>query len=104
MRRVVVTGMGIVSPLGNDLASTWDGIVGQNRIIPLYSTVLGSGNTASYQIVGFAGVRIVDIKLNGNPKKVTVQSTWFYSPKVTPATSSSQISIGAYAPPKLVIP
>ena len=27
MRRVVVTGMGVVSPLGNDLASTWDGIV-----------------------------------------------------------------------------
>lgn len=26
-RRVVVTGMGIVSPLGNDLASSWDGIV-----------------------------------------------------------------------------
>ena len=26
-RRVVVTGMGMVSPLGNDLASSWDGIV-----------------------------------------------------------------------------
>ncbi|TZF89644.1 beta-ketoacyl-ACP synthase II [Cognatilysobacter lacus] len=26
-RRVVVTGLGVVSPLGNDLASTWDGIV-----------------------------------------------------------------------------
>ena len=26
-RRVVVTGLGIVSPLGNDLASSWDGIV-----------------------------------------------------------------------------
>ena len=25
-RRVVVAGMGIVSPLGNDLASNWDGI------------------------------------------------------------------------------
>ncbi|MEO6154275.1 MAG: beta-ketoacyl synthase N-terminal-like domain-containing protein, partial [Thermomonas sp.] len=26
-RRVVVTGMGMLSPLGNDLASSWDGIV-----------------------------------------------------------------------------
>ena len=26
-RRVVVTGMGMVSPLGNDMASSWDGIV-----------------------------------------------------------------------------
>ncbi len=26
-RRVVVTGMGMISPLGNDLASSWDGIV-----------------------------------------------------------------------------
>jgi len=36
MRRVVVTGMGIVSPLGNDLASTWDGIVnGRSGIGPI---------------------------------------------------------------------
>ena len=35
-RRVVVTGMGIVSPLGNDLASTWDGIVnGRSGIGPI---------------------------------------------------------------------
>jgi len=27
MRRVVITGMGAVSPLGNDLATTWDGLV-----------------------------------------------------------------------------
>lgn len=27
MRRVVVTGMGVVTPLGNDLNSTWDGLV-----------------------------------------------------------------------------
>ena len=27
LRRVVVTGLGIVSPLGNDLDSTWSNIV-----------------------------------------------------------------------------
>lgn len=35
-RRVVVTGMGIVSPLGNDLASSWDGIInGRSGIGPV---------------------------------------------------------------------
>ncbi len=35
-RRVVVTGLGIVSPLGNDLASSWDGIVnGRSGIVAL---------------------------------------------------------------------
>ena len=35
-RRVVVTGMGIVSPLGNDLASSWEGITqGRSGIGPL---------------------------------------------------------------------
>ena len=35
-RRVVVTGMGIVSPLGHDLASNWDGIThGRSGIGPV---------------------------------------------------------------------
>ncbi|UTA52594.1 beta-ketoacyl-ACP synthase II [Lysobacter soli] len=35
-RRVVVTGLGAVSPLGNDVASTWDGIVnGRSGIGPI---------------------------------------------------------------------
>ncbi|MDQ3206081.1 MAG: beta-ketoacyl-ACP synthase II [Pseudomonadota bacterium] len=35
-RRVVVTGLGIVSPLGNDLASSWEGIVnGRSGIGPI---------------------------------------------------------------------
>ncbi len=37
-RRVVVTGMGIVSPVGNDLASAWDSIVnGRSGIGPITS-------------------------------------------------------------------
>jgi 3-oxoacyl-[acyl-carrier-protein] synthase II len=35
-RRVVVTGMGMLSPLGNDLASSWDGIVnGRSGLGPI---------------------------------------------------------------------
>ena len=35
-RRVVVTGMGILSPLGNDLAASWDGVVhGRSGIGPI---------------------------------------------------------------------
>ncbi len=35
-RRVVVTGMGLVSPLGNDMASSWDGIVnGRSGLGPI---------------------------------------------------------------------
>ncbi|QWP76047.1 beta-ketoacyl-ACP synthase II [Lysobacter sp. K5869] len=35
-RRVVVTGLGLVSPLGNDVASSWDGIVnGRSGIGPI---------------------------------------------------------------------
>ncbi|MDR1074860.1 MAG: beta-ketoacyl-ACP synthase II [Xanthomonadaceae bacterium] len=35
-RRVVITGMGMLTPLGNDLASTWDGVInGRSGIGPI---------------------------------------------------------------------
>ena len=35
-RRVVITGMGILSPLGNDLASSWDAVTaGRSGIGPI---------------------------------------------------------------------
>jgi hypothetical protein len=51
------------------------GIVGQTRMIPLFSVVNGPGNNAQYTIVGWAGVRVMYIKLTGsnNGKKVLVQ-------------------------------
>jgi 3-oxoacyl-[acyl-carrier-protein] synthase II len=44
-RRVVVTGLGIVSPLGNDLASSWDGIVNGRS---------GIGAITHFDTTGFA--------------------------------------------------
>nr|HBN14542.1 beta-ketoacyl-ACP synthase [Pseudohongiella sp.] len=34
-RRVVVTGLGMVTPLGNDVTSTWDGLKAGNSGINL---------------------------------------------------------------------
>ena len=63
-RRVVVTGMGMVSPLGNDLASSWDGIKnGRSGIGPL--TVFDASTFAT-RICG--EVRDLDITRFINPK------------------------------------
>ena len=36
MRRVVITGMGAVTPLGNDLATTWQALLaGQSGVRPI---------------------------------------------------------------------
>jgi Flp pilus assembly protein TadG len=56
-----------------DLSLELKDIVGQARTIPLYDTVAGSGNTAQYHVVGFAGCRIVDYKLTGGSKYILIQ-------------------------------
>jgi Flp pilus assembly protein TadG len=50
-------------------------IVGQKRIIPIFSQVQGNGNNATYTIVKFAGVRILAVKLTGkmSDKHLTVE-------------------------------
>jgi Flp pilus assembly protein TadG len=47
-------------------------IKGQARIIPLFDEVSGSGNNAVFRIVGFAGIRIMDVKLTGSMSKKRV--------------------------------
>ena len=63
-RRVVVTGMGMVSPLGNDMASSWDGVVNGRS---------GIGEVTSFDASSFATricgeVRGLDIARYVNPK------------------------------------
>jgi Flp pilus assembly protein TadG len=52
-----------------------ESIQGLRRIIPIFSQVTGPGNNASYTIVQFAGIRIMEVKLTGNQsgKRVMVQ-------------------------------
>ena len=62
---------GISAAVKDDLTS----IIGQPRIIPIFSTVNGPGNNAVYTIVAFAGVRIMYVNLTGpmSSKCVTIQ-------------------------------
>jgi hypothetical protein len=78
-------------------------VIGRPRIIPLYDTVTGSGNTAVYHIAEFAGVVVTRVDFNGSPKRVWVQPAFVVSDRVTPV-GAGRAAAGVYLPPKLVIP
>jgi len=61
--------------LSAGIKSALEAVIGQPRIVPVYSQVRGSGNNARFTIVGFAGIRIMDVKLTGEKKnkRLTVQ-------------------------------
>ncbi len=92
------------SGLSTSVKTSFEAIEGQPRIIPLYDTRTGSGNTTSYHIVGYAGVVITKVDFSGTPKKLWVQLAFLVANNVSPATSDSTIVQGVYTPPKLVIP
>ncbi len=62
---------GISAGVKDELAS----IIGETRIIPIFSHVTGNGNNANYTIVQWAGVRILHVKLTGSmsSKQLIVQ-------------------------------
>lgn len=60
---------GLSAAIGGSLQT----ILGQPRIIPVYSQITGSGDNAQFTIVKFQGIRIVYVDLTGNNKRVVVQ-------------------------------
>ncbi len=68
---------GISAGTKNALAS----IIGQVRIIPIFSSVVGNGGNAAYDIVGFGGVRVMDVNLTGSmcSKHLAVQQAPIYT-------------------------
>ncbi len=75
-------------------------IKGQPRIIPIFRTVEGPGNNAMYTIIGFAGVRIVDVKLTGkmSMKRVTIQPANVVARGAIPGDGLGQPSHFIYSP------
>src|SRR5437588_4311558 len=55
------------------LVSSWQNVIGQPRVVPLFSSVSGTGSNTTYTIVGFAGVTIVQASGSGSNIQVTLQ-------------------------------
>ncbi|MEX0612061.1 MAG: TadE/TadG family type IV pilus assembly protein [Pirellulales bacterium] len=54
--------------LSAGMAPAVEAIVGESRILPLYSTVAGQGNNTYYEIVGFTPITIVKVEFQGSQK------------------------------------
>lgn len=86
---------GISAGVKDDLAS----ILGQRRIIPVFESVSGPGNNATYTIVGFGGIRIMHVKLTGSPsqKQVMIQPARVISRGAIPAAEGAPASQFVYS-------
>ena len=91
---------GISAGVKDDLLA----VRGQPRVIPLFSSVSGPGNNAQYTIVGFAGVRIMEVVLTGSmsSKRVLIQPASVEILGGIPATDGVQHSYFLHSPVWLV--
>lgn len=80
-----------------------EAIKGQPRTIPLFDQQSGPGNNATFRVVGFAGIRIVHVKLTGSmsSKKVLIQPAICVDPTAI-SDPGSNASTYVYRPPMLV--
>jgi hypothetical protein len=89
---------GISASIGKELAN----IIGKPRTIMLYTVVTGNGNNAYFTIVKFVGIRIVEVKLTGNPKRILVQPAVHITGSVIPGDGGDNTSDSVYSPVILV--
>ena len=61
-------------------------IIGKPRTLPLYKTLTLNGDNATYTLVGFVGIRIVDLKLTGNKRYVLIQPAYVFDPTAVSGT------------------
>jgi hypothetical protein len=88
---------GLSASIKDDL----EAVKGQPRSIPLFDQVSGNGNNSFFRVVGFAGVRIMHVKLTGamSQKKVIIQPAMVSDD--TALTGGTHRSRYVVAPPRL---
>ena len=86
--------------IGADLQLALPDVLGKARTVFLYQKVENPGNNATYTVVGFAGIRVVDFDLHGNNKYVTIQQA--IAVDSTAISSDLNTSYHVYQPVVLV--
>ena len=87
---------GISAGVKDELAS----IIGEPRVIPVFSMVSGNGNNARYTIVKWVGVRILNVKLTGSmaSKAVIIQPAPIIARNFVISNSETSTSDYVYSP------
>jgi hypothetical protein len=81
---------GISAGIKDDLTS----IIGRPVFLPIYDQTGGNGNNAWYRVIKFAGVRILDVNFQGNPKYVIVQPAMIRDATAIPSTGETSLAAG----------
>ncbi|HEV7282067.1 MAG TPA: pilus assembly protein TadG-related protein [Pirellulaceae bacterium] len=76
-------------------------ILGEPRLMPLYASYEGTGNRTMYRIVGFAGIRLMEVQLKGGDKFILAQPAIVNDPSVVTGSAGTQSDYAVFAP-KLV--
>ncbi len=81
-----------------------DSIKGKPRIIPVFRSVVGPGNNATYTVVAFVGIRVMDVKLTGSMsnKRVIIQPAKMVTLGGIPSAEADLTSYYVYSPAWLV--
>jgi hypothetical protein len=80
--------------LSAELKDPLTAMIGKSRAIPIFSAVSGSGDNAMYTVVGFVGIRIMDVKLTGSMsgKKLIIQPAYVLDDSVIIGPNTGQSS------------
>ncbi|MCI0359340.1 MAG: pilus assembly protein TadG-related protein [Planctomycetaceae bacterium] len=88
--------------LSAEIKDELSAIIGQPRIVPLYSSVANPGNNAQYTIVKFVGIRVMYVDLTGKNKKVLVQPCPIVTSGIISSPGGSQAGEYIYSRARLV--
>ena len=80
---------GIDANLEGELKS----IIGELRMLPVFRTVVNPGTNATYTIVKWVGVRIMDVSLKGQDWYVIIQPASFVAPNTIRISDGSSMPV-----------